>query len=200
MRPAKLHYSFDQTSSVDPVNWYWFEHGFSKEELEKIYKDVGEIAFRDADIIGGSAPTSIRSSRIKWIPQTPQWKWLYDKLMDYAAQANNDLWHFDLISAPEQIQYTEYYASENGHYDWHMDVGPGIASGRKVSLTVQLSDFDEYEGGDLELWLGADAIHKAPRGAGNVVIFPSYMMHRVKQVTSGTRRSFVLWVGGTHYR
>ena len=37
-------------------------------------------------------------------------------------------------------------------------------------------------------------------GAGVVFIFPSYMMHRVTKVTKGTRRSFVLWVGGDHYR
>ncbi len=35
---------------------------------------------------------------------------------------------------------------------------------------------------------------------GNVVIFPSYMMHRVTPVTQGVRRSFVLWLGGDHYR
>ena len=40
----------------------------------------------------------------------------------------------------------------------------------------------------------------APRGKGTVVIFPSYMMHRVSEVTKGTRESLVLWVGGDHYR
>jgi len=104
------------------------------------------------------------------------------------------------LSAPEFIQYTEYYASEGGHYDWHQDIGPGMGSLRKVSITVQLSDTNEYEGGDLEIWQGGQSILQAPRGAGNVVIFPSYMMHRVKRVEKGTRRSFVLWVGGQHYK
>ena len=120
--------------------------------------------------------------------------------MNYAVEANRELWDFDLISAIELIQYTEYYASEGGHYDWHQDIGPGVGSLRKVSLTVQLSDSDEYEGGDLEIWQGGQSIVQAPRGAGNVVIFPSYMMHRVKKVTKGTRKSFVLWVGGQHYK
>ena len=40
----------------------------------------------------------------------------------------------------------------------------------------------------------------APKGKGTVVIFPSYMMHRVSEVTKGTRESLVLWVGGDHYR
>jgi PKHD-type hydroxylase len=120
--------------------------------------------------------------------------------MSYASTANNEVWKFNLISAQELIQYTEYYDTAEGHYDWHQDIGPGIGSQRKVSITVQLSEADEYEGGDLEMWSGGNHVAVAERGAGVVFIFPSYMMHRVTKVTKGTRRSFVLWVGGDHYR
>lgn len=192
-------YRFEKNNNIDQTNWYWFEKAFSKEELDKIYTDVAELKFEKATILAGE-PGEIRSSNIKWIPQTEKWKWLYERLMEYAAIANQELWQFDLISAPEQIQYTEYYASEGGHYDWHMDIGPGNASERKVSLTVQLSEADEYTGGDLELWMGGKSTHEGPRGAGNVVIFPSYIMHRVKRVEEGTRRSFVLWVGGAQFK
>jgi PKHD-type hydroxylase len=187
----------------DPQNYYWFNEGFSKQELEKIYKDVATLPFQEATLIGNQDPNAIkkiRSSSIKWIPKTQEWNWLYEKLMALTKQANDTLWNFDLISATEAIQYTEYYDSAEGHYDWHQDIGPGTSSLRKVSITVQLSDSDEYEGGDLELWQGGSALHTAPRGAGVTFIFPSYMMHRVTKVTKGTRRSFVLWVGGQHYR
>ena len=129
--------------------------------------------------------------------------WLYEKLSDYAVQANNALWNFDLHAIPEQIQYTEYYATENGHYDWHADIGPDLLSKRKISITVQLSEPDEYEGGDLELFKGGSMegpFPKADRKAGLVFIFPSFMMHRVTPVTKGTRKSFVLWLGGSHYK
>ena len=186
----------------DPQNYYWFEHGFSKEELDKIYRDVATVPFAPATIIGSSDTEQIkqiRSSSIKWIPKNQQWDWLYKKMMELAVQANQ-VWGFDLISAPELIQYTEYYDTAEGHYDWHQDIGPGTASLRKVSITVQLSEADEYEGGDLEMWQGGSSVCTAARGAGVVFIFPSYMMHRVTKVTKGTRRSFVLWVGGQHYK
>ena len=117
-------------------------------------------------------------------------------------EANDALWHFDLHCLTDDIQYTEYYADKGGHYGWHQDMGPGDMSKRKISLTVQLSDPSEYEGGDLEYFRGGDPekADKAPRGKGVVFIFPSYMMHRVTKVTKGTRRSFVLWVGGEHYK
>ena len=193
---------FNQPTN-DPQNYYWFNAAFNKEELDKIYKGVANIPFKKATTIGSNdepAPEEIRSSSIKWIPKTEEWNWLYNRLMDYAKIANEAIWGFDLISAPELIQYTEYYYAEGGHYDWHQDIGPGTASLRKVSITVQLSETDEYEGGDLQIWQGGQSVQIGPRGAGNVIIFPSYMMHKVTKVTKGTRRSFVLWIGGQHYK
>jgi len=188
---------------INLQNYYWYKEGFSKEELNKIYEGVDRLPFNDATVFGSDNPEiikKIRSSSVKWIPKNDEWMWLYEKLMDMAATANNEVWKFNLISANEFIQYTEYYDTQEGHYDWHQDIGPGIGSQRKVSITVQLSEANEYEGGDLEMWSGGDNVAIAERGAGVVFIFPSYMMHRVTKVTKGTRRSFVLWVGGDHYR
>jgi PKHD-type hydroxylase len=184
----------------EPQNYYWFRAGFSKEELEKIYTDLENVPFEKATTLDGNSEKEVRSSRIKWIPKNKEWDWLYQKLMNMAVEANNSIWDFDLISADEKIQYTEYLAEDEGHYTWHQDIGPGMASQRKVSITVQLSESDEYEGGDLELWRGGNNVVAAQRGAGVTVLFPSYLMHRVTKVTKGKRRSFVLWVGGQHYK
>jgi PKHD-type hydroxylase len=73
-------------------------------------------------------------------------------------------------------------------------------SHRKISITIQMSESDEYAGGDLELWTGGKESIKAPRGKGVAVLFPSYILHRVSPVTDGIRKSLVLWVGGSHYR
>jgi PKHD-type hydroxylase len=191
-------YLFPQ-KHTDAQNYYYFDDGFSVEELDKIYTEVGDIPFMEATTIGGENKKA-RSSSVKWVPQNNQWQWLYERLTNMIIEANDGLWNFDLLSAPEQIQYTEYYAEEGGHYIWHQDIGPDILSLRKVSITVQLSAPDEYEGGDLEIWQGGEGPLVMPRGKGTVVIFPSYMMHRVTTVTKGTRRSFVLWAGGGHYR
>jgi len=193
-------YNFDQSEN-DPQNYYYYSEGFTKEELDKIDKGIS-ILKQDKATTAGDGDESIRSSKIRWIPQNDEWWWLYDKLAGYITTANNSLWKFDLKSIPEQIQFTEYYAKEKGHYTWHQDIGPGILSKRKISITVQLSDPSEYEGGDLEMWAGGheSSVTTAYKGAGSVFIFPSYMMHRVTPVTKGVRKSFVLWVGGSHYK
>ena len=192
-----------QQQTNDPQNFFWYKHGFTKEELEKIYNDVAQLPFENATILGENnieAIKAIRSSSIKWIPKDQNWQWLYEKLMAMATEANKALWDFDLISVDEKIQYTEYYDNADGHYTWHQDIGSGSASKRKISITVQLADPSEYEGGDLEMWQGGESVIKVEKGVGVVFIFPSYMMHRVTKIIKGTRRSFVLWVGGQHYR
>lgn len=185
----------------DPQNYYYYSEGFNKQELNTIERGIQTLEQQKATTVGGG-DDSIRSSQIKWIPQDTTWWWLYEKMSNMIVMANNSLWKFDLHHIPEQIQYTEYYATEKGHYGWHQDIGPGILSKRKVSITVQLSDPSEYEGGELHMWSGGheDSYATAYKGAGSVFIFPSYMMHRVTPVTKGIRKSFVLWVGGSHYK
>jgi|TARA_R110000744_G_scaffold8451_2_gene28059 PKHD-type hydroxylase len=194
-----VNYTFEQ-QETDSQNFYFFQEGFSKEELTKIEKNVSNLDWHIAKTVGENEDT--RKSNIKWIPQNEDWFWLYEKLANMAVEANDKLWKFDLHQIPEMIQYTEYHAPA-GHYDWHADIGPGILSKRKVSITVQLSDPSEYEGGDLELFRGGSTdgpFLQAERNAGCVFLFPSYVMHRVTPVTRGTRKSFVLWLGGGHYK
>ena len=195
-------YTFPIDLTANQTNYYWFEKGFSPEELTEIERLVSNIDFVRGQTQGDDEFTEneYRKSNIKWVPITDQYKWIYDKIGEMAYEANQNLYHFDLHNMPENIQYTEYYDHEKGHYDWHMDTGHGTLSQRKLSVTVQLSDHHEYEGGDLQIWPGGTYPLVAPRGKGNVVIFPSFMMHRITPITRGTRKSFVLWLGGGHYR
>ena len=202
-------YNFDQPEN-DPQQYYWYKNALTQEEVDKVIKLASELPIERATTIGADGvareandPNGVRSSMVKWIPKTNDWNWLYSKLKGFAEEANSELWHFDLYTANETIQYTEYYAHEKGHYDWHQDIGPGEQpSKRKISITIQLSDSEEYEGGDLQISTGGTGFggRTCPRGKGVGVLFPSYMMHRVSEVTKGTRKSLVLWVGGAHYK
>ena len=80
-----------------------------------------------------------------------------------------------------------------------MDIGPHPINHRKVSVTIQLSNPEDYDGGELELWTGA-GIQKVEKHKGCAILFPSYMLHRITPVTKGVRKSLVLWVGGSTFR
>ena len=194
-------YTYDSPRN-QATDFYYFDKGFSEEELDKISKMTNRLPFHGATTAAGEIDS--RKSKLKWIPQDEEWEWLYEKLMYFAKLANEEMWNFDLTSAPESIQYTEYHGTDQGEYGWHQDIGPNELSARKISITVQLSDDNEYEGGELLFWMGGNSLENnnitAPRGKGTVVLFPSYVVHAVKPVTKGIRKSFVLWLGGGHYK
>jgi len=183
-----------------PQNYYWFSSAFNTEELEQIQSIVERIDYKEAGTFESEGFSEVRRSKIKWLHKNSETEWIYDRLLSLVKEANDSLWHFDITSMNEDIQYTEYHAEDEGHYTWHQDIGPGIAAQRKISITIQLSDSDAYEGGDLQIWQGGTSVQDTRRGAGVAVLFPSYMMHRVTKTTKGVRKSLVLWVGGNHYR
>jgi len=189
------HYAQDQT------NWYWFENVFTEDELARIDRMSTLFNVRTA-VLGeeGSIDEAMRKSAVGWIPMTDEYMWIYQRLQELIITANNALWNFNIYDMEESIQYTEYY-EDGGHYDFHLDVGPGYPlNQRKISITVQLSDTDEYEGGDFQILTGGTEPQTLPRKKGCVLVFPSYILHRVTPVTKGTRKSLVLWVGGESYR
>ena len=112
------------------------------------------------------------------------------------VQANDANWKFNIHSFNESIQYTVYDPGSTG-YSYHYDIGNTIQCQRKISVTVNLND--DFDGGELQLRLGANPMTIEPE-KGKVIVFPSYMLHRVQPVKNGTRKSLVLWVGGDHYR
>jgi len=187
---------FDVDTSVDQTNYYCFKDGFSEQELEWIDNLKELYPFEEATTIGND--DGIRKSEIKWMHSDDKSFWVYEKIGQYIQEANNELWKFDLHSIIDSIQYTVYYEG-GGHYDWHIDIGPNPINHRKVSCTIQLSDPNEYEGGDLEIWTGG-AFKTIERKQGCAIIFPSFLMHRITPITKGIRKSLVLWVGGGAYK
>jgi PKHD-type hydroxylase len=184
---------------INQTNYYWYKEGLDLIDVQKIEDLADTYPYTKGTIVGNDEIIeSVRKSKIKWLHPNDDSQWLYDKIINMVVEANKAMWNFNLYSVIDSIQYT-VYSEGGGHYDWHMDIGPGSISHRKVSVTIQLSDPSEYEGGDLELWYGGGVI-QIPKNKGLTVIFPSFSMHRVTPITKGTRKSLVLWLGGEHYK
>ena len=189
---------FPIDQSIDQTVYYWFENGFSSEEVDLIIKNAKKYTSQKATIIGDDTANTVRKSNIKWLPVNDEWNWVYDRISNQIMEANNTLWHFNLHTIVDTIQYTEYEGN-GGHYDWHLDIGPRSINHRKISVVVQLADDEDYVGGDLELHPGNNSF-AIPRKKGAVALFPSFILHRVTPLTSGLRRSLVLWAGGEPYK
>ena len=78
-------------------------------------------------------------------------------------------------------------------YDWHVDMGVMGGVRTDMSFTVFLTPRSEYEGGELEIKHGTHTV-KVKGDAGNVIIYPTGLLHRVTPVTSGRRICFIGWI------
>ncbi len=69
---------------------------------------------------------------------------------------------------------------------------------RKLSICIQLSNPDDYTGGEFEF-----KTLENPTGyktQGSILVFPSYNEHQITEITSGTRYSLVGWMEGPRWR
>jgi len=190
-----------------PTQIFNIPNFLDRSEILSLSQKLKSISFKDGAIdIGkdngnGVLDINVRKSKVKWIPQSSTFNWLYNKLINQIQQTNSTSYKFKILGAPEMIQYTEYSSQNKDHYDWHTDLGEGLLSHRKISVSILLSSPKEFEGGDLEFMIFDEHNERlAPKNLGNITIFPSFIPHRVTPVTKGIRRSLVLWVGGCSFK
>jgi PKHD-type hydroxylase len=179
--------------------WVWWEGAFSEQELDWL-QNKAKHAEQNAEVggrIGGAVNPNIRRSQVSWLNNSPDTKWVFDKLADVVSKMNAQHYRFDLTGFGEPLQLTNYDQSENGMYGWHQDYGTGIS--RKVSMTVQLTDPAEYEGGNLQIMTSGQP-QNVRKQKGLIAIFPSYVLHQVTPVTQGSRQSLVAWVSGPAFK
>jgi predicted 2-oxoglutarate/Fe(II)-dependent dioxygenase YbiX len=146
----------------------------------------------------GRGNADVRRSQVVLIDKTEEYLWLYQRFWAVAAEFNRRYFCVDISYIEGNIQLARYDSSDQGFYDWHTDFGD-IAPHRKISITVQLSRPEDYEGGDLELFFRSPP-HKMDRTRGAFIAFPSFALHRVTPVTRGTRWSLVAWISGARWR
>ena len=173
----------------------------------------------------------IRDSEVSWLNP----KWLYDLIHPFLRTANNQAgWKYEWDFS-ESFQFTKYgpgqfygwHADGNschfGRYKRYIPgVSPmtpngGVPTGytdnpdmvgkiRKLSMTINLNQPGEYDGGNLKFDFGPHAqgnrFHECTeiRPQGSIIVFPSFVHHQVTPVTRGTRYSLVLWSLGQPFK
>ncbi len=136
-----------------------------------------------------------RTGVTRLIPADIDGRWVYDRIGSILLRINQ--WYrFDVTGFAESLLYCEY--PQGGHFDWHVDCGEGRTATRKISLSVQLSDAADYDGGGLEF--AAHGELREARRMGTAVAFPAFLHHRVQPVSRGVRRSLVAWAHGPMFR
>lgn len=185
-------------SAAGPVpSWIAYPDNFSPEECTAIMAMMVAETGKDAGLVDGKASEEIRRTLIHWIPESDETAWIYDRLTRLIARANREVFRYALTGFDEEAQIGCY--RDGGFYDWHVDRGGrGAGRSRKLTVSVQLSPPEAYEGGALDLNPDGREV-EAPRAQGTAIIFPAYALHRVRPVTRGVRHSLVIWTHGPDF-
>jgi PKHD-type hydroxylase len=190
-------YTFQPAALPDYSDTCWID-AFTPDEAARIIELAEPLPLEDAQVgAERQLDANIRCSRVRWLPLDPSSAWIYQRIADIARGVNDSRYQFELNGLYEGLQVAEY--GPGSYFHWHKDHGPGPHTTRKLSVTVQLSDEDAYEGGVME-FLHGPTVETARRKVGSMILFPSYVLHRVTEVTKGTRHSIVAWISGPPYR
>lgn len=161
------------------------EEYISHQELEKA--KVLHMNRKSAD--------KARSSMIHWMNNEDYKDFLmpiYDIISRNVRMINDGMWRYN-YEGYGVFQYSEY--TEGDHFNWHIDQIEIKGESRKVSFSLGISDESEYEGGDLG-FKAAEEEDYYKIGRGDIIAFPSWMLHKVTPVTKGKRRVLVGWGEG----
>jgi len=189
---------------INPLNIYNQEdvfykfNAFTKPQIDVIVnyvKDTTEPYYDDGIDPPPEEPIINRQVWDMRLDNHPEMQDFHKRLGEVTAEANKQF-GFD-IDYLQLMKYHEYGKSNN-NLDWHTDLGPGIAAHRKLSFSIMVND--GYKGGQLEIMANSYK-YKVPSYIGGMAIFPSFIPHRVTQVTKGLRGVIVgMWAGNRPYR
>jgi PKHD-type hydroxylase len=173
---------------------------FSPQEMDAIIdrtmKAPGQAVKTGPDL--KLRPEENRSTQRHLLPSQEN-HWIYQRIMNTLAVLNAQSYQFDVKGMDEPLYFVTYESKDKGHYNWHYDGTPAGHAPRKLSITFQLSDPKDYEGGELEFNRTGNPT-TAPKDRGTFVLFPSFILHRVRPVTKGIRHALVAWVNGPPLR
>jgi PKHD-type hydroxylase len=175
---------------------------FNDKEIKKIIDKLDDNKWDDS-MVYDNKTEEISKHKIRTNKEQPLWPeqggFPFEMITEEIFNVNSEYWNFDIryIDFAKDPPLVLKYVL-NQEFNWHFDMS-GVSSTRKLSFTIQLSDSDDYEGGDLQF--GPVIEHKPEiRKKGNITIFPSYVWHRVTPVTKGNRYALVGWVHGPAFK
>ena len=186
--------------------------------IERDLEDKFDEELATSKLYNQAIDKNKRNAKNAWVPTS---HWITGFLWHYVMKANRENFLYDLETIDgETLQYTSYTKGE--YYGWHTDysitqaytpidknkkdmilqdhVAKESEMVRKLSFSLQLSDPDDYEGGNFQLIDESGKLYVAPRKRGTIILFDSRTQHRVLKVKKGRRKSIVGWVVGPRWK
>lgn len=122
------------------------------------------------------------------------------KYFKYVHEINRNFYGFELFKDPPLgINFNVYTEKEN-EYPYHRDCNtPGSSSDSKLTAILNVSE-ESYKGGEFFMFFGKDKLVEEINQPGTLLVFPSFIFHKVTPVTSGSRKTISTWFQGPAFK
>ena len=162
----------------------------------KEVKKINSIIKKNMDLNAKDNPAKnvIKTASVNFIKYKFLKKQIYP-LIDFVNESNQSHFGFDLYDMFDSkiFNVNNYKVNENVGYDWHKDASPDYSRDIKLTVLLNLSE-KKYEGGELYLeGVGKIDYFNDP---GDVLIFKSFLLHKVDKILSGERITLSIWMDG----
>lgn len=173
----------------------FFPGEFSPEECQRIQAipEDPDLSRHYHQLAAQDKPSYTQDGRFRseLLPYAPPHEWLFDRLGRILQSVNQSYYQFEIenLASTQRVRF-----GPKDHLDWHLELGEGLFSLRKISLVLFLSPPTEYTGGILEI--GSSSQRHQNQSQGSLLIFPAYFMSRIHPVQSGELTYLQTWVHG----
>jgi predicted 2-oxoglutarate/Fe(II)-dependent dioxygenase YbiX len=132
----------------------------------------------------------------------------YGKIKDYIKELeynfigiNNKHFGFELHPHLDfdYVNFNTYSFENAGNYDWHTDNDYNNYQSVKLTVLVNLST-KIYSGGEFLIFNGGEYQVKELNKPGNMIMFRSYLSHKVTPITSGERKTLAIFLKGPKFK
>ena len=188
--------------------------GLSIVEIDDLKSIFNTTEVKNAEVgfgADGGTNNEVRRSGVIWlddpfVSKNPKYIEIVQKISNKIDYINQQAFKYDLMIF-EPLQLTRYHSSNKEFYDFHIDCTPITQNiCRKLSFVIQLDDPSDFEGGEFCIINDNGREYNVSKERpeliqkGNLIVFPSFLPHKVTPVTSGVRHSLVGWCSGPRFR
>lgn len=187
--------------TIKPVYWYW-PSLMSLEDIKKINKKIinNYHQLEDKNLHAVDENGIDKKNTKTYIIKHKYIENYINPLLNMCLRINKS--HFgydaDLDNNPD-VNFNIYESNIKGSYDWHVDESQDPYLDIKLTILINMSE-KEYEGGDLLLQHSNEMNAKEFKTPGSMLMFRSFVRHKVTPVTKGTRKTLTYFLVGPHFK
>ena len=151
------------------------ENFLSDSDCDKIIKELDTEELTEGTLAGNYKDGIVNKNVRQTLNVNFLDKNLFNKVNTAIKIANTQYFNYDVESI-DGLRFLKY--GIGGTYNWHTDIGRNECSMRKLTAIIQLSDENDYEGGDFEFGITdkeGSGLIKGNKSKGCLLIFPSFL-------------------------